>query len=139
VLCASAESGRARRACLAAAEEAAETAGIPVEIAAPVLVLIVLGFARRSGDRYEALGALHPMLTDEAMGQLLANLRTTYQQSRELVDRAKRCRDWPVPIAGRSHAAAKAETSADPNVRRRPTATRRTGWADQLAISRAFS
>jgi MacB-like periplasmic core domain len=30
------------------------------------------------------------MLTDEAMGQLLANLRTTYQQSRELVDRAKR-------------------------------------------------
>jgi hypothetical protein len=96
------------------AEEAAETAGRPVEIAAPVLeVLIVLGFARRSGDRDEAGEGLQPILTDEAMGQLLANLRTTYQQSRELVDGAKRCRDWPVPIAGRSDAAAKAETSAD--------------------------
>jgi hypothetical protein len=64
---------------------------LPVEIAAPVLeVLIALGFARRSGDRYEAVEGLQPMLTDEAMGQLLANLRTTYQQSRELVDRAKR-------------------------------------------------
>jgi hypothetical protein len=30
------------------------------------------------------------MLTDEAIGQLLANLRTTYQHRGDLVDRAKR-------------------------------------------------
>jgi hypothetical protein len=46
-----------------------------------------------------SLEGLQPMLTDETVGQLLANLCTTYQQSRELVDRAKRCRDWPVVTA----------------------------------------
>lgn len=45
-------------------------------------------------------------------GQLLADLRTTYQQSRRLVDRAKRCRDWPF-LADYTQRA-KAETSAGP-------------------------
>jgi 2-hydroxy-4-(methylsulfanyl)butanoate S-methyltransferase len=92
VLCASAESG-----LLAAlvsprrVEEAAAAVGMPVDIAARVLdVLVALGFARRSGDVYESIDGLQPMLSDEAIGQLLANLRTTYQQSRDLVDRAKR-------------------------------------------------
>jgi hypothetical protein len=115
VLCASAESGLlAALASPRRAEEAAETAGMPVEIASPVLeVLIVLGFARRSGDRYEAVEGLQPMLTDEAMGQLLANLRTTSAEPR-----ARRWRQelpgLADPLAGRSDAAAKAETSADP-------------------------
>jgi predicted O-methyltransferase YrrM len=91
-LCASAESGLlAALASPRQVEEAAETAGMPVEITARVLdVLVALGFARRTGDTYEAVDGLQPMLTDEAIRQLLANLRTTYQQSRDLVDRAKR-------------------------------------------------
>jgi hypothetical protein len=72
-------------------EEAAETAHMPVEIAAPVLdVLVALGFARQSGDTYQSVDGLQPMLTDEGIEQLLAELRTTVQQSRDLVDRAQR-------------------------------------------------
>jgi 2-polyprenyl-3-methyl-5-hydroxy-6-metoxy-1,4-benzoquinol methylase len=91
VVCASAESGLlAALASPQRVDEAAKTAGMPVEIAVRVLdVLVALGFARRSGDTYESVDGLQPMLTDEAIGQLLANLRTTYQQSRDLVDRAK--------------------------------------------------
>jgi SAM-dependent methyltransferase len=91
VVCAGAESGLlAALASPQRVEEAAEIAGMPVEIAARVLdVLVALGFARRSGDTYESVDGLQPMLTEEAIGQLLANLRTTYQQSRDLVDRAK--------------------------------------------------
>jgi hypothetical protein len=91
VLCASAESGLlAALASPQRVEEAAETSGMPAEIAARVLdVLVALRFARRSGDSYESVDGLKPTLTDEAIGQLLANLRTTYKQSRDLVDRAK--------------------------------------------------
>jgi 2-polyprenyl-3-methyl-5-hydroxy-6-metoxy-1,4-benzoquinol methylase len=92
VLCASAESGLlAALASPRRVEEAAAAGGMPVDIAARVLdVLVALGFARRSGDVYESVTGLQLMLTDEGIGQLLANLRTTYQQSRDLVDRAKR-------------------------------------------------
>jgi predicted O-methyltransferase YrrM len=92
VLCASAESGLlGALASPRRVEEVAEAGGMPVEIAARVLdVLVALGFARRSGDIYESVDGLRPMLTEEAIEQLLANLRTTYQQSRDLVDRAKR-------------------------------------------------
>ena len=92
LLCASAESGLlVALASPQRVEEAAGAAGMPVDITARVLdVLVALGFARRSGETYEAVAGLQPMLADEAIGQLLANLRTTYQQSRDLVDRAKR-------------------------------------------------
>ena len=90
VLCASAESGLlAALASPRRVAEAAETVGMSVEVTARVLdVLVALGFARRIGDRYEAVDGLQPMVTDEAIERLLANLRTTYQQSRDFVDRA---------------------------------------------------
>jgi predicted O-methyltransferase YrrM len=92
VVCASAESGLlGGLASPRRVEEAAETAGMPVEIAARVLdVLVALGFAGRSGDTYQSVDGLQPTLTDEGIEQLLAELRTTFQQSRDLVDRAKR-------------------------------------------------
>jgi precorrin-6B methylase 2 len=72
-------------------EDAAESAGLPVEIAARLLdVLVALGFVRRRGDAYECVDALQPMLTGNAIAPLLADLRTTLHQSRDLVDRAKR-------------------------------------------------
>jgi hypothetical protein len=57
VMCASAESGLLTAiASPQRVEEAAETSGMPVEIAARVLeVLVALGFARRSGDIYESV------------------------------------------------------------------------------------
>jgi hypothetical protein len=84
VLCASAESGLlAALASPRRVNEAAETAGLPVDIAARILeVLVALGFVRRSGDGYESVDGLRPMLSEEAITQLLANLRTTYQQPR---------------------------------------------------------
>ena len=91
-LCASAESGLlAALSSPRRVEEAAEIGGMPVEIAARVLdLLVALGFARRSGGTYVCVDDLLPMLTDERIGQLLAELRTTSQQSSDLVDRAKR-------------------------------------------------
>jgi len=92
VLCATAESGLlAGLASPRQVEEAAETAHMPVDIAARLLdVLVALGFAARSGDTYQSVDRPQPMLTDEGIEQLLAELRSTFQQSRDLVDRAKR-------------------------------------------------
>jgi predicted O-methyltransferase YrrM len=70
-------------------DEAAEAGGIPSELAGRVLdVLVALGFARRTGEAYVAVGGLRPMLTDDGVAQLRAELRTTLLQSRDLVDRA---------------------------------------------------
>lgn len=92
VVSASAECGLlARLSTPARVDQAAEVAGMPVELAERVLdVLVVLGFARRLGDSYLAVDQLRPMLTDEGVQQLRAELRTTLQQSRDLVDRAAR-------------------------------------------------
>ena len=72
-------------------DEAAEAGGIPPEVAERVLdVLVALGFARRHGNTYVAVDGLQPMLTADGVGQLRAELRTTIQQSLDLVDRARR-------------------------------------------------
>jgi hypothetical protein len=69
-LCASADPGLlALLASPRRVAEAAETVGMPAEITARVLdVLVALGFARRRGDIYEAVDGLQPMLTMRRSG-----------------------------------------------------------------------
>ena len=90
VVAASAESGLlAALGSPCRVDEAAEAGGIPSELAGRLLdVLVALGFARRHGEAYVAVDGLRPMLTDDGVEQLRAELRTTLQQSRDLVDRA---------------------------------------------------
>jgi predicted O-methyltransferase YrrM len=72
-------------------DEAAAAGGVPSELAGRILdVLVALGFARRHGEAYVAVDGLRPMLTDDGVEQLRAELRTTLLQSRDLVARATR-------------------------------------------------
>ena len=92
VLAASAECGLlASISAPATAEEASEQAGMSVDLARRMLdVLVALDFAHRPGDEYVAAEAVRPMLTPDGLLQLRADLRTTFLQSRDLVDRAER-------------------------------------------------
>jgi predicted O-methyltransferase YrrM len=67
-----------------------EHSGVPVALVERILdVLVALGLARREGDRFAGEGGLVPLLDPVAGADLLADLRSTYLQSRDLVDRAK--------------------------------------------------
>jgi DNA-binding IclR family transcriptional regulator len=92
VVSASAESGLlASLASPRRVEEAAESGGMPAEIAHRLLeVLVALGFAERTGEAYAAADGLRAMLIADGLEQLCAELRTTLLQSRDLIDRATR-------------------------------------------------
>lgn len=92
VLCAGAESGLLTAlASPRRAEDAAASVSMPVEMTVRLLdVLVALGFVRRDEDVYECVDGFRPIVAEETIGRLLAELRTTLYQSGDLVDRAKR-------------------------------------------------
>ena len=68
----------------------AARAGLPTPITEAVLdLLVALGFARRSGDSFEAAPGLRPFANSEGAAALRATFRAGLLQSRDFLDRAK--------------------------------------------------
>ncbi len=64
--------------------------GVPAELVERILdVLIALGLVSRQGDDFSSSHGLLPLLRSPEKEDLLADLRATYLQSRQLVDGAK--------------------------------------------------
>lgn len=68
-----------------------QRSGIPAPLVGGMLdVLVAVGLLRRDGDIYSSVPGLLPLLQAPFRDQLLADVRSTYLQSRAMIDAAKR-------------------------------------------------